>query len=314
MSVEKALQALIESHQETVKALETLKDTVKNEGSRIIQQHVMEEQFDHVTHVVGELNKFTKLSYETNIENVVEFVEEVFGEMKMEQIREPRKELKAKATTNFFTEAKELEKEEEELLKEIGFQGASRLKELKTITNEEVLFKLEEKGLVMIEEFPWGSTTELMFELSTKGKRKFEKLFESPAVRSKKKEVSLKYDLPETGYFLNDVEKALEKKNYIVHECNDKMIEFEKNTRDFSYYLAPDLGGYSEQEYFKILDQRASKKSIGFVAADQKTLETKTKPAVEKWASLKKQKFMFIHLTTIEDLEEKSDPFLTLEY
>jgi hypothetical protein len=305
MTVENALKQFMERHEETIKALQELKNTVKSEGSKVIQEYVMKEDFESVTHVVSELNNFTKLEYNSNVEEVIEFVGTVFGEIKPEQ---------KKVTASFFPQTKELSDELEETLKTIGYNGIARIKDAKQKIKESSIYKLEELGYLMTEEVRWGKTKLLTFELNSKGRKKFQELFHMEPNESFRRELMKKYPSIEKGYFLFDAENALQTKEFNVHEINEQRIEISKD--NYHYYLTPDLGNFDEEDYFQILDEQNSLKSIGFVCVDEDTLVRKARKAVDRWVenNRSKCKFLAIHMTTIDEIENSQKVFDTMSF
>lgn len=79
MSVQQSITEFIKAHEEATEKLNILKSQMKQESSKRIQQHVMKEEYDQVSQLVSQLDAFTKLTYESNHELILQQIEQVFG-------------------------------------------------------------------------------------------------------------------------------------------------------------------------------------------------------------------------------------------
>lgn len=308
MAIEDALRKFIECHQEILESLNELRITAKEEGSKIIQNHVKEENFTSATKVIKELDTFTKIEFESNIERIISSAQSIFeGTEKL--IEKETKHISVSKEIGGIL----LSEMEKETLEIVGLTGVSRIQDSKKEIKIQTLNSLEEKGLLRIEDIQWGVHTTKTFELTIRGKQKFKELFGMEATDSFKTEIVEKYGSVEKGFFLYDVESSLQLREFTVNELNGADIEVSKDNKH--YYLTSLYNNVDEKEYFKILDEKNSLKSIGFICADKASL-TKAKEATEKWTTENESRcrFLSVHLATIEDIKNSPKVFETLSY
>jgi hypothetical protein len=82
MTVEEAMKKVLEAHHEVLTSLQELRMIAKEEGSFIIQDYVKKEDFASAQVVISELDSFTKVDFESNIEQITSSVSSIFGKRK----------------------------------------------------------------------------------------------------------------------------------------------------------------------------------------------------------------------------------------
>lgn len=297
MSIEESLTKFKKAHEEMVKALESLKSEAKEEGAKLIQKYIQDNQFNDATGVIQELDEFTQVEMDSNAEDIINSVERIF-----------------KPETNkvaAFKLDKAVGNKEERALEIIGYSGDSRQKDLRETIEESTLQKLYNESYLNIEQIPCGKDMLTTFELSEKGKRKFTELFGDEPNESMKSKLEKEYRSLEKGYFLYDIEQGLKKRGFGIHELTEEAIEVSKD--DSSYYLTPDFGQFSEEDYFDILDRKNELKNIGFIAKNFAELK-KARNAMQKWVLENESKcsFLTVHFTSIHNIETSSRIFETV--
>jgi len=310
MAIEEALKKFMQCHHEILESLEELRATAKEEGSKVIQAHVKGENFTSATKVIKELDTFTKIEFDSNIEKIIQSVQGIF------EGAERIVEKESYSTTSFKREERQiigLNELQKETLEIIGITGVSRIQDSKKELKLAVLKSLEEKGLLKMEEIQWGMHTTKTFELTSDGKAKFKEMYGMEATDSFKTEIMQKYGSVEKGFFLYDVESSLQERDFNINELKENSIEISKDNKH--YYLTSLYQNMSEEDYFSILDERNSLKSIGFICAD-KAIMNKAKEATEKWTRKNESRcrFLSVHLATIDDVKNSPKIFETLSY
>lgn len=313
MTIEKDLNAFLDTHKQMIHAFDKLKVLVKEEGSKVIHEHIRVDDFDSASSVVGKLNEFSHVKLETNIEEVTEFVKNVFGEITQnrpngESIAAVSAAVEAAVSPTGLTSA------EEEALKLIGYSGTSRVQDSKGKLTESVISSLSAKGFLNAANLTLGTNNFSTFELTENGREKFKEMFNVDANDSHKKELINKYSDLTRGYFLLDAEAALEKRGYTVHNVSDELVEASKN--NMYVYLTPDFGDYEEKDYFAILEKQNKLKNLGFISVNQETIDNKAKKALRNWANSNqsKLKFLSVNFTTMNDLLSTDKDFDTMTF
>ena len=311
MSIEKELKSFIDVHNQAITAFEKLKSMVKEEGSKVIQEHIRQDKFELATSVVNELTKFTTVSFESNITEVSNVVQNVFDEIMSKKLPE---EQNAPAMEFMNVNDGSFTSEEQEALKTIGYSGTSRLKDSKGKIKPEVIEALVAKGVLTANDVTLGNTEFVTFELNGKGKEQFRELFQLDPNESLKKELIRKHGDLAKGYFLHDAEEALANRGYSVHKANEDLLEVSKD--NIFYYLTPDFGEFTEKDYVRILEKQNKLKSVGFVCLNDETLKNKTEKNIQKWADNNptKLKFLTINLITVDDLQKADKKFQTMNF
>ena len=188
-----------------IHAFDTLKVLVKEEGAKVIQEHIRIDDFASATDVVGKLNDFSHVKMLTNIDEVTENVERVFGDIIDSR---PQREVATYAAVEVAKLTGDLTEEERDALKIIGYSGTSRIQDSKGKLVTEFVETLTAKGYLNTVDITIGENEVMSFELNEKGKAKFKELFEVEANQSSKKEIIEKYGDLQNGYFLMDAEKS----------------------------------------------------------------------------------------------------------
>lgn len=299
MSIEASLEKFKKTYEEMTNSLEDLKRNAKEEGAKVIEGKIRDDQFDSATGIIRELDEFTKLVLESNAEEIIQSVEKIFN-------------TRQSKIAPFKFEPK-VDKKVEKALEIIGYSGDSRLKDVGEEISEETIRKLHKEGLLSIEQIPCGKDMLMTFELTTKGRRKFEELFGDEPNESLKSRIERKYENVEKGFFLYDIENGFKNRGYDIHEFDEQNIEISKD--EIHYYLIPDLGYFDEEDYFDILDRKNELKNIGFVAINFNVLK-KARIAVEKWVLENESKcdFLSIHFTSIQNIENSNRIFDTISF
>lgn len=79
MTVEEALQKVLDAHEDVLTSLQELRMIVKEEGSFIIQDYVKKEDFSSAQNVIAELDAFTKVEFESNMDQISSSMSAIFG-------------------------------------------------------------------------------------------------------------------------------------------------------------------------------------------------------------------------------------------
>ncbi|MEH7334196.1 hypothetical protein V7161_16240, partial [Neobacillus drentensis] len=72
-STEKSMQDFINCHNEMEEMLEILRENVKIHGSESIQAQIANENFQAANQILKLLNEFTKIEFNSNAEQIMEF-------------------------------------------------------------------------------------------------------------------------------------------------------------------------------------------------------------------------------------------------
>lgn len=315
MSIERAIKDFMDSVNTMKDALEVLRTTVKQQGSVAIQEQISRENFEFADSILESLKEFTQMEFESNAEEILEYAS---GIIQLETVPAVKKakvqSYNSSTTTKIQTREREsLNEKELSLIETIGLTGLSRTKDATEELVEELIEELEEKGYLSLETIRWNEESFYLFELTEKGKQEFKSRFGMEANESFKSEMKKKNSSLTKGLYLYDIENALQTREFKIHKMNDNQIEISKN--NVHYYLTPDMGQFRERDYYEILNKKNQLKSIGFICVDKNHME-KTKEIVQKWVSEneKKCKFLSIHLTTIDDIENNVNIFDSLVY
>lgn len=309
-TIKEALQVFMGHAKQMEDALKILREAVKEQGSDSIQHYINEENFERANEIISELNHFTNLAFVSNTEEIYAFAEKIIGRQTEVPHRIKNQTISAISVVKSATA---LEPNEVELLKSIGYTSLSRLADAPETMEEHVLHSLVEKEYVQGENVPFSEGEVFVFELSPKGKKEFESLYGIEPNESLKSQLTKKYTSLSIGLFLFDVENSLQRRNYQVNEAGIHQIEVVKEKR-FTY-LTPDLGQFAEEDYFKILDKKNQLKNIGFVSMNEPLME-KAKKATKTWAeqNQEKCKFLTVHFTNVEKMEQSPKIFDTLRF
>lgn len=113
--------------------------------------------------------------------------------------------------------------------------------------------------------------------------------------------------------FVGEIEGLLIERSFKIIETSESQLEIEKNKRHF--YLTPDIGGYSKDDYFRILNMKNPLKNIGFVCLDEEIM-LEAKKYTEEWAERNKDKckFLKIHFTNISKLKDSPHEFDNIHF
>lgn len=309
-TIKQALEVFMGYTNQMEEALKTLREAVKEQGSENIQHFINEEQFEKANEIIKELNEFTKMEFESNAEAIYAFAEKII-ESQPEALRKPKQ--KTAPIVSVVKESDNLRAMEMALLKEIGYTSLSRLSDTSEPFEEDVLLSLMDKGYLKGERITSVKEEFYAFELSDKGKTEFEETYGIEPNESLKSQLEKKYNSLSLGFFLFDVENALQERNYQVNEMGVHQIEILKDKR--YTYLTPDMGRFAEKDYFKVLNRKNQLKNIGFVSINEEVME-KAKQATKKWADNNKDKckFLTVHFTTIEKMEESPKEFDVIRF
>jgi len=315
MTLEEALQAFMEADEGMREALQFLREATKEEGLKTIQVHINDENFISANAIIEHLNSFTKLEFHSNADEISTFAREIFQEegSKTSYQRTPLKKKLNKV--NMFSNValvteEEIDTDEKEILKTLGYTAISRVKDATKDLNEEVLWNLSEKGYIEIEEIILGEKTSVTFELTEKGKEEFEKIAGIEANESFKSQLMKKHGSISKGFFLYDVENGLQQRDYQINEIGANQIEIAKDNRHF--YLTVDAGEFEENDYFKILNRKNQLKNIGFICLNESVMN-QAKESTMKWSKQNesKCKFLSVHFTTLDRIENEATIFQT---
>lgn len=314
--VKEALQTFMEYNVEMQEALKELRGAVKVHGSASIQNYIEEENFDEANLVIEELNQFTNLDYISNFNAIYSFAEKILNEGPPSTIKANTKQKKFPNQYKNISVINEipLNKEESEVIKELGYTSVSTYKNSNTeIINEKNIANLTNKGFVDIEEVELDGKIIVTFELNENGKLTFKNLFGIEPNESYKSLLLKKHDSLTTGLFLHEVETGFNKRGFQINDMSVNQIELMKDKRHT--YITPDLGFFTEEEYFKILNRKNQLKNIGFVCIDSETMQRAQK-ATKSWANSNesKCKLLNVHFTTIENIENTPNIFETIKY
>ena len=306
-TIKEALEVFMKYTAQMDEALKTLREAVKEQGSDSIQHYINEENFEKANETISELNAFTHMEFTSNAQEIYDFAEKII----QSQPETPHKtKSKAKAITNIsiVKEPKMLEEKEAELMKAIGYTSLSRLVDTNEEFQEELVLSLIEKGYLEGETIASSEGDVLIFEFTPKGKKEFEDTYGMEPNESLKNQLKKKYGSLSLGFFLFDIENALQNRNYQVNEIGVHQIEVLKDKR--YTYLTPDMGQFSEEDYFKVLDRKNQLKNIGFVSIDEASMES-AQEATKKWTqkNQEKCKFLTVHFTTIEKMVHEMKEF-----
>lgn len=329
MTIKEAFETFVEYNEIMNEALNDLRDAVKKEGSKKIQELINNEEFDSVERINQELKEFTKLSFESNAEEIGEFAKGLFekdaNRMKNKTVSRAKKKLgeineekssfsDVSVITDEQTEERlDLEEKEVQTIKTLGYTSASRIEDAKDDLNESEIKSLSKKGYINTEEIAIGGNKFLSFELNEQGKEKFKELFEIEPNESHRIQLKKKYPSIRKGFFMYDIENGLEERGYEIHDISLNQIEISKDRRHS--YLTPDIGDFKVEEYKKILNRKNQLKTIGFICPTKEIMK-KAKKATNEWAkgNPAKCKFLTVHFTTLEMIKEEANVFETIKF
>lgn len=309
-TIKEALQVFMEYAEQMEDALKLLREAVKEQGSDSIQHYINEENFEKANEIIKELNEFTNMEFDSNAQQIYGFAERIINS----QSDIPHK-AKAKAipSVSVIKPSRILGPKENELIKTIGYTSLSRLTDATEQFEEDVLYSLLDKEYIDGEDVEIAGEKVFIFELSETGKKEFEQTYGIEPNESLKSQLIKKYSSLSLGFFLFDVENALQERNYQVNEIGVHQIEVLKDKR--YTYLTPDLGQFTENDYFKVLNRKNQLKNIGFVSINEESMEN-AKNATQKWAkkNQEKCKFLTVHFTTPQKMEQSPKIFDTLRF
>ena len=309
-TIQEALEVFMRYTEEMEKTLKVLREAVKEQGSDSIQHYINDENFQKANEIISELNEFTNMEFTSNAQEIYAFAEKIMKS----QPEVPHKQKNKNITTvSIVKESNTLEQKEIDFVKTIGYTSLSRLTDTTEEMDESVLSSLIKKGYIEGETIQIANEEVFVFELSQQGKKLFEQTYRIEPNESLKSQLNKKYASLPLGFFLFDVENTLQQRNYQVNEIGVHQIEIVKDKR--YTYLTPDLGKFSEQDYFKVLNRKNQLKNIGFISLNEELMEN-AKNATKKWAEKNKQKckFLTVHFTTPEKMEQSPKIFDTLRF
>lgn len=319
--MQKALDKFIKCNEDMENALKELRDALKTESSQIIQRHIGNEEFDKANQIINKLNEFTKVDFKSNAGEIKTFAENIFNIQEKSYLDTPQiniisekqiEEIDAEEEIDEIKKFEALSHQEQEIVENIGYSGISRLKDFNVVIEQTDILSLEKKGILKAEEIKYGKEKLLTFELTEEGRKYFEDICGIEANESLKSELKKKHKTIEKGFFLYDLENALQNRNIEIHSLGENQVEISEDGKHC--YLTPDIGNFTKSDYLRILNQKKQLLNIGFICANNEILN-KAKTIVQEWfeGNEQKSKLLTIQLTNIGNIEEKARFFETLK-
>lgn len=322
VTVKEALDKFVEMNKGLTEAVQELKAAAKDQGSQRIKEFIDEDKFELANQIITELNEFSKIEFKSNAEETYTYAERILkGEILTEEKKTSfpeRDEIKASnqdkvSNVTVIKEPAKLEEKELELIKTIGYTSVSRFKDSKNMVDKETFEKMVQKGYVTSEVVEMHGEIVNIFELSEKGISEFKNTFNETPAESHKSLLTKKFGDATKGFFLFDIERALSEREFKINEVGLQQIEVTKDNRHS--HLTPDMGTFEEADYLKILDRKNQLKNIGFVCINEDVKKAAEK-ATRKWVenNQDKCKFLTVHFTTIDKIQNSPNVFETINF
>lgn len=300
MNIDEALHDFIESHRKTLASLDVLRGKMKEESSNTIQHYIQNDDFDTAQKMIAELNKFTKLNYTANVEEIIGTTQ-----LLLETFKEKKPTIQ--------TDQTHLTAEEKDALELFGTTGIARLQDVSVDITTQTLQSLKQLGLLEEEMVRFGTYATTVMELSEAGKQAFHTHFDKEAVESFKQEMLKPHGDIAKGFFVYDVRNALLSRGFAVGQMEGETMEITKN--DVPYHLSFLHQPVEKDTFFHELEEKNVLKNIGFICTDATILE-QAKALTETWTKLNESKcrFLSVHLGTIDGIKNSPTTFETLRY